>query len=419
MTLRRRAAQVLLEKTPLWQRLHRHYSSRTLPEESFYQTLLENTPGLHLSPKNLRYTDWRMQYAHPRTLGREDFPRLLASSDHFARKFPLDQLLLADLDRAVAAAGPLDSRPPRHVPMVSVVIPSYNCARYLPKAIESVLAQTFTDLEIIVVDDGSTDETAAAVAPYLDRIQFIRQNNKGLPGARNTGIRASDAPFIALLDADDSWLPEKLALQMPSFNDPEVDIVYSDFSVEYADGASKASYLAERPLASEGFVFNNYIRSRFLFPSTMVLRRKAMEVHKLFNEEMLACEDIELFARMCLRARVALVNQPLMIRTEGAHNITANTDRLTRYTIKALHKILGTEKRIPPSGREIVMRELSLQYWYAGYTAFKAGRKAEARNAMLRTMRYDVRTIPRAAPLLVASLLPAGWLARLQARRTA
>ncbi len=98
------------------------------------------------------------------------------------------------------------------MPAVSVIIPAYNCSVYLPEAIESVLTQTYTDIEIIVVDDGSTDDTPEVVAPYLDRIRYIRQSNKGLPAARNTGIRASGGEFVALLDGDDSWLPEKLAL---------------------------------------------------------------------------------------------------------------------------------------------------------------------------------------------------------------
>ncbi len=102
-TARRRAVNLLLEETPLWQSLHNHFSSRSVPEEAFYQTLLGNRGGLRLSHNNLRYTDWRGCYAHPRTLGREDFPRLLKSTHHFARKFAFDPALFAELDQAVAA----------------------------------------------------------------------------------------------------------------------------------------------------------------------------------------------------------------------------------------------------------------------------------------------------------------------------
>lgn len=302
------------------------------------------------------------------------------------------------------------------MPGVSVIIPAFNCAAYLPAAIESVLNQTFSDHEIIVVDDGSTDQTQEVVVPYLDRIRYVRQANKGLPGARNTGIRASSGEFVALLDADDSWVPEKLALQMPLFADPEVGIVYSDFSVKYADGRFLPSYLSERPLASEGFVIDNYIRSRFLFPSSMVLRRCAMEGCGLFDEEMLAAEDIELFAKICLRWKVARNPQPLMIRTEGTHNITANTGKMADYTILAFEKILRRETELPPSTKATLKSELGRQYWWRGYARFKADMQASARQDLLRSVRYNLRNFGRCAPLIIASLMPAGVLRRL--RRT-
>ncbi len=98
----RRIAELLLTETPLWRELHDHYASRSVPEESFYHTLIGNTKGYKMSPRCLRYTDWRNCYAHPRTLGVEDLPRLLASNDHFARKFPCDPALLKRVDAAVS-----------------------------------------------------------------------------------------------------------------------------------------------------------------------------------------------------------------------------------------------------------------------------------------------------------------------------
>ena len=106
-TANRRVARFLTEESPLWQKLHRHFASRSVPEEAFFHTLLGNTPGFRLSPDNLRYTDWKGCYAHPRTLGHADFPRLLASGKHFARKFPFEPDMLHDLDRAVAAKLPV------------------------------------------------------------------------------------------------------------------------------------------------------------------------------------------------------------------------------------------------------------------------------------------------------------------------
>ena len=103
-TASRKVARFFLDDAnPLWQKLHKHFNSRSIPEEAFYHTLLGNTPQFRLAPDNLRYTDWKGCYAHPRTLGRADFPRLLVSTQHFARKFPWDPDLLRELDAAVAA----------------------------------------------------------------------------------------------------------------------------------------------------------------------------------------------------------------------------------------------------------------------------------------------------------------------------
>lgn len=292
------------------------------------------------------------------------------------------------------------------MPKISVVIPSYNCAAFLPQTIESVLGQTYSDLEIIMIDDGSTDATADVVKPYLPHIRYIRQQNKGLPGARNTGINAAQGEFIALLDADDAWVPTKLEQQMPRFADAEVGIVYSDFSVRYSDGRFKPSYLVERPLASEGLVLERYIQSRFLFPSTMILRRACFEEFGGFDEEMLAAEDIELFARICSRWKVALVNEPLMIRYEGTHNITSNQDKMSRYTILALQKVLDKQPELSRSDREVIYRELGRQHWWRGYAALDEGSLVQARQSFAKAIRCDSSNFRSAAPLMAASFLP-------------
>src|ERR1700754_2166122 len=118
------------------------------------------------------------------------------------------------------------------MPIVDVIIPAYNAAKYLPIAIESVVAQTFEDWRILLVDDGSTDNTAEVVAPFLDRLgsklKYIKQENRGLPAARNTAIRNSTAEFLALLDADDVWLPCRLTESLKAFaNRPQVGLSYS------------------------------------------------------------------------------------------------------------------------------------------------------------------------------------------------
>lgn len=111
-------------------------------------------------------------------------------------------------------------------PTVSVIIPSYNSAFYLLETLDSVLLQSYQDFEIILVDDGSTDNTKEVIQPYLKYINYVYQENKGPAPARNTGIRGARGKYIAFNDSDDSWLPQKLAIQIDYFqNHPEIGLV--------------------------------------------------------------------------------------------------------------------------------------------------------------------------------------------------
>src|SRR5690348_13004759 len=125
------------------------------------------------------------------------------------------------------------------VPLVSAAITTYNRARYLPEAIESILAQTIRDLEIVVVDDGSTDDTDAVVAPYLGRVRYVRQANGGRAAARNAAVRLARGELIGFCDSDDRWLPDRLERQLQALESwPEVGMVHGQ--VELVDDAGRA-----------------------------------------------------------------------------------------------------------------------------------------------------------------------------------
>lgn len=296
--------------------------------------------------------------------------------------------------------------------LVSIVVPSYNCEAFLAAAIESALGQTYRNIEVIVVDDGSTDATPEIVAPFLQVISYIRQANTGLPGARNTGIRAARGEFIAFLDADDTWQPEKLTLQLPLFADPEVGLVYSDLCVRYSDGRFLPSYLAERPLATEGYVADQYIQSRFLFPSTVVVRRSVLDQCGLFDEDMLAAEDMALFTRICLRWKVARIDRPLMVRWEGAHNITADNERMSIYSIKALRRVLEREPALPRTTRRALFQELARQYTWRAYALSRQRKPLIVLTHTLQATRFDWRTIPANLRALAGAMLPTRLLVR-------
>lgn len=169
------------------------------------------------------------------------------------------------------------------LPLVSVIIPAYNCARYLPAAIESALQQTHPCIEVIVVNDGSPDNTDEVIQPYLDRIIYIKQENRGLSAARNVGFRASHGKFVCFLDADDILLPDKFERQLAKFErEPDLGVVISGYIDVEEDGQTEILTVKKH--------WNRDALDRMLnhevFPLHVALiRRSVLEASALFPEE--------------------------------------------------------------------------------------------------------------------------------------
>ncbi len=296
------------------------------------------------------------------------------------------------------------------MPRISVVIPTYNCAHYLGQAIESVLDQTFSDLSVFVVDDGSKDNTAEVVAAYGSRVTYLHQQNRGLPAARNRAMEASDSELIALLDADDWWEPTKLAKQVALFDQAdrpeELALVYTDLKVIYEDGAILPSFLASRPLAKDGYVFENLIQSGFLLPSTVLLRRSCMDAVGNFDETMRSHEDIDLWLRLCHRWRVAGIREPLVNRRQGAQNMTANPALRAEYGVKTYQKALLIPG-LTLDERAALERRLRQAHFELAYYLFDVGDGPSCRRNLAKSVaggRWD--SLARKYYLL--SLLPRG-----------
>ncbi|HSR28930.1 MAG TPA: glycosyltransferase family A protein [Anaerolineae bacterium] len=177
---------------------------------------------------------------------------------------------------------PVDAK---HPPLVSVIIPTYNSERFLAEAIESVLSQTYPNYEVIVVDDGSTDTTAEIARGYPS-IRFVQQEHAGIGAGRNRGVKVSAGEYLAFLDADDLWLPEKLSLQMAEFKaDPGLGIVSGLVEQFVVPGLEGRFSVPAGP--QEGFA-----------PSAMVLRRAVLERLGGFDEDILVGETISWFLRL-------------------------------------------------------------------------------------------------------------------------
>ncbi len=296
------------------------------------------------------------------------------------------------------------------MPRVSVVIPTYNCAHYLAQAVDSALAQTYTDREVIVVDDGSTDATAEVAGRFGSEITYIRQPNRGLPAARNRAITASTGDLIALLDSDDWWEPEKLARQVERLDrDPETALVYTDLRVIYDNGAVLPSFLASRPLAGDGYVFTRLTESSFILPSTVLFRRSCLDEVGLFDESMRSHEDLELWLRLSRRFPVALIPEPLTNRRQGTQNMTADAGLRTEYGVTVCERALGIPG-LSPAEREAVERKLGREHGERAYYLLGEGRGRECRASLAAARQHGIggRRIWR---MWLLSLVPSGLLA--------
>ncbi len=205
-------------------------------------------------------------------------------------------------------------------PTVSVVITCYNYAQYLPTCIESVLSQTFNDFEVIVVDDGSTDNTCDVLKPYLNdpRIRYVRQENSGQAKAKNNGIHHSRGRFVAFLDADDFWAPTKLERQINFFQDERVGVVYSRYRFVNEDGNILNSYKLGKYLQPrEGMVTRYLVFDNFVPFSSSVVRKEVFERVGVFDETLRMGIDWDLWLRASVHFQFKYVDEYLLFYRVG------------------------------------------------------------------------------------------------------
>ena len=223
-------------------------------------------------------------------------------------------------------------------PKVSVIIPTYNRAHLVGRAIRSVLNQTYQDFEIIVVDDGSTDNTEEVVKSFNDpRIRYIRhEKNRGGSAARNTGIRAARSEYIAFLDSDDEWLPEKLEKQVLIFSDDQIGLVYTGRRV--IDSRS-GRCLSEKIPEIEGDVYKQLLEGDFIGTCSSVMVKKGiLEGIDGFDETLPSRQDWDCWLRVARNHQVACVKEVLVIQRIGHAQISSKLSRIIKGTERIIQK---------------------------------------------------------------------------------
>jgi glycosyltransferase involved in cell wall biosynthesis len=222
---------------------------------------------------------------------------------------------------------------------ISVVIPSYNRKHSLARALQSVLDQESPVDEIILVDDGSSDGSGAMVEQTFPGVKILRQENLGVSAARNRGIEAARFDWIALLDSDDSWLPCKIAtIRQAHRQQPDFVLFHSD-EIWVRNGVRVNPMIKHRK--SGGWIFEQCLPLCAISPSASVMKKTVLESLGMFDETLPACEDYDLWLRLCHRYPVHYLDQPLIVKYGGhADQLSRQHPAMDQFRIRALHRLL-------------------------------------------------------------------------------
>jgi len=223
------------------------------------------------------------------------------------------------------------------MPRISVIIPTYNRAHYICETINSVLEQTYKDYEIIVIDDGSTDNTKKVLKGYDGKIRYLYQNNKGTPAARNFGINNSTGEFIGLLDDDDLWLPNKLELQVKELEkNPELAFICS--STYIIDSCGKNIGQWGEKISIFG-TFNDLYEENIVYNLTVLMRRKCFNDVGGYDEKLLSCQDYDLWLRMAKKYKFYYMAVPLTKHRKHDSNFGKNISLRLQNHLNIFNKI--------------------------------------------------------------------------------
>ena len=230
------------------------------------------------------------------------------------------------------------SRKEANIPLVSVIIPTYNRGWILKEAVDSVLSQTFCNFELIIVDDGSTDNTADILKSCPDKVIKITQENRGVSAARNKGIASASGELLAFLDSDDLWLSDKLVCQVNFFKQNNDALICQIEEIWIRNGIRVNPKNRHKKLS--GMIFKPSLALCLVSPSAVMIKKRLFDEVGLFDETLPACEDYDLWLRISCRFPVYLIDTPLIIKRGGHDDQLSSAPGLDKYRIQSIRNIL-------------------------------------------------------------------------------
>ncbi len=222
--------------------------------------------------------------------------------------------------------------------LVSVIIPTFNRAWCLFEAIDSVITQTYPNYELIIIDDGSTDDTQKRLATR-DGVAVIRQQNQGVSAARNKGIKASKGELIAFLDSDDLWLPDKLAVQVKFFTQNPGAMICQTQESWIRNG--KRIHPKNRHRKASGYFFERSLELCLVSPSAVMIKRKLFDELGHFDEHLPACEDYDLWLRIGAHLPIYLIDESLVVKRGGHADQLSSNPGLDKFRIRSIQNLLA------------------------------------------------------------------------------
>ena len=300
-------------------------------------------------------------------------------------------------------------------PLVSVIIPAYNAEKSIAETLDSVFAQTYRPIEILVVDDGSTDKTAETIKEYQTskanrtnktNLTYIHQHNSGPSKARNTGIKAAKREYIAFLDADDLWTKDKLEKQIRLFKkDPGIDVIFTDVKItRFKEGGIEEVLMFQKKELNKEFFGHEYIvinplkkllNLNFIPTSSVVAKRTCFDRDIFFNEARRYAEDWELWLKMSLCFNFAYVDEVCVYKKEKGSGLSADASEMILSMIEVIESFIKKRDGDKYSKDKFHVKHLKDTYKWAGYHFMLKGNTELSREFYRKSMKesFDARTL--------------------------
>ena len=271
------------------------------------------------------------------------------------------------------------------MPTVSVIIHTYNNEKFIGETIESVLNQTYKDYEIIVVDDGSVDGTRDALLPYMHGIRYHYKENGGIASAKNAGISLSHAEFVAFLDHDDLWVPDKLMLQMECFiENPQAGLVYTKYT-SFKNGKE----LRTKPEKGySGWIFKELLSKSFIQTSTVVVKRECLDAVGPYDETFFLGDEYDMFLRIARKFQCGFVDKGLTRYRVHDTNASNNDFLFDNENLGVYKKVYNNFTDIDGVEKKILRKRIARYSMKVAEGLYRQGKQEESKKYQMEANNY-------------------------------